>query len=254
MVTNSLENRLKVGRLKVEGSDFHHEFALLSLLQLASPVLPVGAYSYSDGLETLVETGVVNDQHSLRQWLEQELRYGAIRLETAVMIRAYQNVVCGDVEALGYWNAWLSAAKETAELRSQSWQMGNSLIRLLLDLLPPPETPETLSLPDWASAAGTPCNYAIAFGIAAAHCSIDLTASILGYLHSWASNLINAGVKLIPLGQTVGQQLLLELGTDLTQCTQDVLGLEDELLSNCGWGLAIACMAHETQYTRLFRS
>jgi urease accessory protein len=132
--------------------------------------------------------------------------------------------------------------------------MGNSLMRLLLDLSPLLPTSTTLSLQDLASAAGTPCNYAIAFGIAAAYWQIDLTASVLGYLHSWASNLINAGVKLIPLGQTAGQQLLLELNTDLIRCTQEILVLEDEQLSSCGWGLALASMAHETQYTRLFRS
>lgn len=240
-----------------------NDLALLNLLQLASPALPVGAYSYSDGLETLVESGTIAsgtarraiaNQSNLWQWLEQELRYGAIRLEAAVMVRAYSSVIRHDVEALGYWNAWLTAAKETAELRSQSWQMGNSLMRLLLDLPAPPQVSQTLSLADLASAAGTPCNYAIAFGMAAAHWQIDLTASVLGYLHSWASHLIGAGVKLIPLGQTVGQQLLVELGTDISRCTQEVLALEDEQLSNCGWGLSLASMAHETQYSRLFRS
>ena len=228
--------------------------SLLNLLQLASPALPVGAYSYSDGLETLVEAGMVNTQRRLGQWLEQELRYGAIRLETAVMIRAYQSVLSENVEQLGYWNAWLTATKETTELRAQSWQMGNSLMRLLLDLSPPLPSAATLSLQDLASAVGTPCNYAIAFGLAAAYWQIDLTDSVCGYLHSWAANLINAGVKLIPLGQTAGQQLLLELSKDITRCTPELLALEDEQFSSCGWGLALASMAHETQYTRLFRS
>ncbi len=231
-----------------------NNLALLNLLQLASPTLPVGAYSYSDGLETLVDKGVINSQKSLWQWLEQELSYGAIRLETAVMVRAYRSVVSNDLEALGYWNAWMTAAKETAELRSQSWQMGNSLMRLLLDLPHQQKIPSLTSIQDLASAADTPCNYAIAFGIAAAYWQIDITAGVLGYLHSWASNLIGAGVKLIPLGQTAGQQLLLELGTNVTLATQEVLTLEDEQLSSCGWGLALASMAHETQYTRLFRS
>lgn len=230
-----------------------NDLSLLHLLQLASPVLPVGAYSYSDGLEALVEAGVIHNPKSLWHWLEQELRYGAIRLEAAVMVRAYRSVISGDVEALGYWNAWVSAAKETAELRSQSWQMGNSLMRLLRDL-PPPKTQLPISLADLAAAAGTPCNYAIAFGIASAYWQIDLTASVLGYLHSWASNLIGAGVKLIPLGQTAGQQLLLELASNLSLASQDILALKDEQLSSCGWGLALASMAHETQYTRLFQS
>ena len=231
-----------------------HDLAVLHLFQLASPALPVGAYSYSDGLETLVDSGAIANQNSLWQWLEQELRYGTIRLEAAVMVRAYSSVIGNDVEALGYWNAWLTATKETTELRSQSWQMGNSLMRLLLEVPAPQQMSPTRSLPDLALAAGTPCNYAIAFGIAAAHWQIDLTASVLGYLHSWASHLIGAGVKLIPLGQTVGQQLLFELGPYITHCTQDVLALEDEQISNCAWGLSLASMTHETQYTRLFRS
>ena len=223
---------------------------LLHLLQLASPTLPVGAYSYSDGLEILVEKEVINNSKNLKYWLEQELSYGAIRLEAAVMIRAYRSAANNNFDDLGYWNAWLSAAKETAELRAQSLQMGNSLIRLLIDL----QNSEETCLQKLATAAGSPCNYAIAFGIAAATWQIDITSATLGYLHSWASNLISAGVKLIPLGQTAGQQLLLELNTNVSLATQEIFGLEDDDLSSCGWGLALASMAHETQYTRLFRS
>ncbi|MGB5960138.1 MAG: urease accessory protein UreF [Coleofasciculaceae cyanobacterium] len=223
---------------------------LLHLLQLASPTLPVGAYSYSDGLETLVEKAVINNSKSLKHWLEQELSYGAIRLEAAVMLRAYRSAENHNFDDLGYWNAWLTAAKETAELRAQSLQMGNSLMRLMLDL----EHSSTTSLQDMATAAGYPCNYAIAFGMAAATWQIDITSATLGYLHSWASNLIGAGVKLIPLGQTSGQQLLLEINSNITIATSEILTLEDDDLSSCGWGLALASMAHETQYTRLFRS
>lgn len=220
--------------------------ALLYILQLASPALPVGAYSYSEGLENLIDTGTIKDEQSLQHWLEQELRYGAIRLETAVMVRAYNSAKLGDVEILSYWNNWLSAARETEELRCSSWQMGRSLIRLLLELQP--------QLTFMAHGVGLPCNYAIAFGIAAAHWQIDIWAAILGYLHSWTTNLITAGVKLIPLGQTAGQKLLLELHTSLNSATQEILTLEDDDLSSCGWGLSLASMAHETQYTRLFRS
>lgn len=231
-----------------------NELALLNLLQLASPALPIGAYSYSDGLETLVDSGSITNANDLRQWLEQELRYGAIRLEAAVMIRAYRSAICKNFGALGYWNAWLSAAKETTELRRQSWQMGNSLMRLLLDVSPSTKTTVTSSLQEFALAAGTPCNYAIAFGLAACHWQVDSQAAVLAYLHSWASHLIGAGVKLIPLGQTIGQHLLLELHPNITLSTQAILSLEDEYLSSCSWGLALASMIHEIQYTRLFRS
>ncbi len=218
--------------------------ALLSLLQLASPILPVGAYSYSEGLEQLTDTGQVCDEVSLQHWLVQELSHGAIRLEAAVMLRAYQAANQQDYQTLNHWNHWLSAAKETAELRQQSWQMGRSLIRLLQDLQPK----------SGACHCTTPCNFAIAYGLAAAHWQIPSKAATLGYLHSWATNLVNAGIKLIPLGQTAGQQILLDLHPLLSRATSEILALPDENLASCGWGLALASMAHETQYTRLFRS
>ncbi len=223
-----------------------NDSTLIYLLQLASPALPVGAYSYSEGLEALVDNGVINNQDNLWYWIEQELRYGAIRLEVAIMLRSHQNFCEGDTEALKAWNVWLSAARETEELRQQSWQMGHSLLKLLVDLQP--------QLQSVASAVGSPCNYAVVFGIAAAHWQIDSHAAIVGYLHSWAANLISAGVKLIPLGQTAGQQLLLGLRDLLIEVTEEILTLEDDDLSSCGWGLALASMAHQTQYTRLFRS
>ncbi|MFN6571634.1 urease accessory protein UreF [Dendronalium sp. ChiSLP03b] len=218
----------------------------LCILQLASPALPVGAYSYSEGLETLVENGAIANQTTLKHWLQAELHYGAIRLEAAVMVRAYQSGNMGDMEALCRWNMWLSAARETQELRNSSWQMGRSLIQLLGKL-----QPQILPL---ANAVGNPCNYAIAVGIAAVHWQINIKAALLGYLHSWASNLITAGVKLIPLGQTAGQELLLELQPLISAAATEIMALEDDELGCCSWGLSLASMQHETQYTRLFRS
>ncbi|WP_341530902.1 urease accessory protein UreF [Nostoc sp. UHCC 0302] len=219
---------------------------LLTILQLASPALPVGAYSYSEGLETLTENGAIANQANLKHWLEAELRYGAIRLEAAVMIRAEQTAKIGDLKALCRWNLWLSAARETEELRASSWQMGRSLIQLLGKL-----EPQVMPI---VNAVGNRCNYAIAFGIAVAHWQINIQAALLAYLHSWASNLITAGVKLIPLGQTAGQQLLLDLQPLISLAAKEILTLEDDQLSCCSWGLSLASMQHETQYTRLFRS
>ncbi|BAT52405.1 Urease accessory protein UreF [Nostoc sp. NIES-3756] len=218
----------------------------LHILQLASSALPVGAYSYSEGLETLVENGEVANQATLQQWLEGELRYGAIRLEAAVMVRAMQAATIEDMEALHYWNLWLSAARETQELRNSSWQMGRSLIQLLGKIQP--------QIQPFADAVGNPSNYAIAFGIAAAHWQIDISAALLGYLHSWATNLITAGVKLIPLGQTAGQELLLQLQPLISHTAIEIISLKDEEIACCSWGLSLASMQHETQYTRLFRS
>ncbi|GAB4459909.1 MAG: urease accessory protein UreF [Elainellaceae cyanobacterium] len=223
---------------------------LLRLLQLASPALPVGAYSYSEGLETLVTLGQLPDADGLRQWIEQELAVGAMRLEAAVMVRVYEAAIAPDLPALHHWNQWLSALREAEELRLQSWQMGRSLYRLLLDLDP--------SIAPLLKACGEPSdfavNFAVVYAIAAAHWQIDLRAALLSYLHSWVSNLVNAGVKLIPLGQTAGQRLLLGLAPAIAQAADEAIALPADEFGACGWGQAIACMAHETLYTRLFRS
>ena len=115
-------------------NNYELRIMILNLLQLSSPALPLGAYSYSEGLETLVETQVITDHSSLLQWLIQDLNYGAIRLEAALMVRAYRCVINQDYHQFSYWNQWSTAAKETSEFRQQSWQMGNTLIQLLVNL------------------------------------------------------------------------------------------------------------------------
>jgi urease accessory protein len=219
---------------------------LLKLLQLASPLLPVGGYSYSEGLESAISQGIISDRITLQNWIEHELRFGAIRIETAVMDRAYLGEMQSNRVKLQYWNYWLSAARETEELRQQSWQMGGSLIKLLVELTP--EIQNTIKEID------RPCNYAIAFGIAAQHWQIDRQATIAAYLHSWVTNLIGAGIKLIPLGQTTGQQLLWQLQEELDRMSATIPTLVDEDLYACSWGLSLASMQHETLYSRLFRS
>jgi urease accessory protein len=220
--------------------------ALLHLLQLASSALPVGAFSYSEGLETLVQTGQTTDISSLKHWLEQELDCGAVRVEASILAQAYQCAQVNDLAGLQTWNEWLSAFRESEELRSQSWQMGRSLVRLMLVLEP--------ALDRQMQACGDPCNFVIAFAIAAAHWQINLKATILSYVHSWATNLVNAGIKLIPLGQTQGQQLLISLYPAIEKLVAEGMNGSGVNLYACGWGLAIASMSHETLYSRLFRS
>ncbi len=221
--------------------------ALLRLLQLASPALPVGAYSYSEGLEALVEAGRLSDRDALEVWLVRDLQQGAIRVEMAVMVRAYRACQQGDWDNLNDWNRWLTAARETEELRFQGLQMGRSLLRLLQDLhLVEPQQVTVLQKDG--------CQFAIAFGVAAAQWQIGLSSAMLGYLSSWVNNLVNVGVKLIPLGQTAGQQLLLQLQPAIEHAVEEILLLQDDDLGSCSWGLALASMTHETQYSRLFRS
>jgi urease accessory protein len=220
--------------------------SLLALLQFVSPALPVGAYSYSEGMETLVQIGKVHDLLTLEHWLVQDLKFGAIAVEATVLGNTYDELESGNLERLEYWNQWLSAFRETEEMREQSWQMGRSLTRLLLDLQP--------TLQPLVTACGEPCNFTIAFAIAAHHWQIDRQTAVLGYLYSWAANLVNAGVRLIPLGQTQGQKLLLNLYPVLEQAAIASGNVGEDGLKNCGWGLAIASMQHEVLYSRLFRS
>jgi urease accessory protein len=216
---------------------------LLRLLQLASSTLPVGAYSYSEGLETLVQLNKINSVEGLEHWLRQELSYGAVRLEAAIMLRSYRSL--SHLDTLTYWNHWLSATRDTEELRSQSWQMGRSLLQLFQNL-----QPDRIPHPLLADS----CNFAVAFGIVAATWEIDPRSALLGYLHSWVTNIISAGIKLIPLGQTAGQKLLFNLAEVVDRSSQEILTIADDDLATCGWGLSLASMGHETLYSRLFRS
>jgi urease accessory protein len=225
----------------------------LRLLQLCSPALPVGAYSYSEGIETLCDRHIIYDELTLSHWLEQELKYGSIRVEVGVLIRAYNSTHLQNLETLKYWNNWLSASRETKELRASSWQMGTSLGKLLVDISPL-EFAEIFGYIHSASYPVGVCNLAIAFGIAAATWEIDQNILVPTYLQMWVANLVSAGVKLIPLGQTAGQKIIFNLNDLINQTGTEILNLQDHELESCNWGLAIASMNHEYQYSRLFRS
>ena len=230
------------------------ENQLLCLLQLASPALPVGAYSYSEGIELLVTTGKIFDYDSLKKWLIDSLKFGSIRLEAALMVRAYWETNSGNLQLLNNWNNWATAVKETEELRLQSLQMGRTLMRLFMNIQSDLSTELMNFIHKKLETETDFCNFAIAYGLISACWQIEIENAILGYLYSWATNLVNAGVKLIPLGQTVGQKLLWKLQNQIILSTKEILKLKDDELNSFSWGLSLASMAHEVQYTRLFRS
>lgn len=235
--------------------------ALLRLLQLASPALPVGAYSYSEGLETLVEQGTILTPEAVTNWLEQELACGLVAIDAAAVGLVHRAAAdaLGSLPAIAAMalsgrsltiaalNQQLSALRDSEETRQQSWAMGRALVRMATHLHPELE-------PVFATVGG-PCNFAIAFALVAARWEIDGRSAVLGYLHSWAANLITSAIKLIPLGQTVGQQMVLNLYPVLEETGDRCLAtpaLDDLYLSS--WGTSLATMQHETLYTRLFRS
>ncbi|XGB42469.1 MAG: urease accessory protein UreF [Nodosilinea sp. LVE1205-7] len=215
--------------------------SLLRLLQLASPALPVGAYSYSEGLETLVSQGLT-DPAAILQWLEQELAWGLIRVEVTLLYRLYG----AGPEELSTWNQWLSARRDTEEGRHQSWAMGRALGRLVSQLYPQLQTDLAQIILPW--------NYVVMFALLSNHWQISPSAAVLAYLHSWAANLITAAIKLVPLGQTQGQQMLLDLYPSLEITAQQCQKLQPEQLSLSNWGTSLATMEHEAMYSRLFRS
>lgn len=221
---------------------------LLTLLQLASPALPIGAYSYSEGIETLADRGAIASGAALQTWLTEELRWGSIRLEAAIMRWCYAAAAQREAAAIAHWNQWLSALRETEEMRSQSWQMGRSLLRLFQDL----EPDLALALPSFTRAEN--CNFAIAYSLIAQAWEIPVDAAAIAFLHSWAANLVSAAVRAVPLGQTEGQRLLQRLVNPIQTAHTEIAALTAADLMACNWGVSLASMQHETLYSRLFRS
>jgi urease accessory protein len=210
--------------------------SLARLLQLASPALPVGAYSYTGGLESAVEAGIVNDAASAERWIGDVLEHSIARMEAAVLWRMMR-----DPGALRDWNDFFLASRETAELRAETAQMGYSLARLLEDIQVGKVDIDEPSFP-------------AAFAFAVAAWKIDPAAALQAYLWSWLENQAMAALKSVPLGQTEAQRMLLRLGDRLAGIARDVAALEDDELANFTPGLAILSSRHETQYSRLFRS
>lgn len=221
---------------------------LARLLQLASPALPVGAYSYSQGLEAAAEAGLVHDAPSAQQWIADMLDLSLARMEGPVLLRLHDAWQDADQSAVASWNALFLASRETAELRAETAQMGYSLARLLTDLHADGAQyfADLQALPEIA--------FPTAYACAASHWQIAASDALLAYLWSWLENQVMAAVKAVPLGQTAGQRMLLQLGGRLAAVAAEINTVEDDAMGNYTPGLALLSSRHETQYSRLFRS
>jgi urease accessory protein len=215
--------------------------SLARLLQLASPALPVGAYSYSQGLEAAIEAGVVRDAASARAWIGDVLEFSVARMEAPVFLRLCAAWRSGDIAAAARWNAFFLASRETSELRAETAQMGYSLGELLAALGAGEARIEEISFP-------------AAFAHAVVAWDLDPEDALVAYLWAWLENQVIAAVKSVPLGQTEGQSLLLALGERLDEAAARAGALADDELANFAPGFALASARHETQYSRLFRS
>jgi urease accessory protein len=219
--------------------------ALTRLLQLASPTLPVGAYSYSQGLESAVEAGLVTDAASAGRWIGDVFDLAIAGMEAPVTWRLLRAWHDGDRETVARWNDEFLASRETAELRAETVQMGYSLRRLAREL-----GIEGASALDTLEEVSFPA----AFAFVAAAWNIVPEDALAAYLWAWLENQVLAAVKAVPLGQTDGQRLLLTLGGRIATAVREALIAADDDLANFAPGLAILSARHETQYTRIFRS
>jgi len=197
------------------------------LLQLASPALPVGAYSYSGGLEAAIEAGIVSDAPSAQRWIGDVLEHSVMRMEAPLLLKMIEVPDAA-------WNETFLASRETAELRAETVQMGYSLNCLLPELGIEPCAYEEPSFP-------------AVFAHAVRAWGIAPRQALTAYLWAWLENQVMAAVKAVPLGQTDGQKMLLALGARLHE-------VDEEEPGNFAPGLAILSSRHETQYSRLFRS
>ncbi len=220
-------------------------FALPRLLQLVSPLLPVGGYSYSQGLETAIDAGWVTTEDELGAWLHGRMEQTLMRLELPLLARLYHAWGQQDRAALEYWSRFAAASRESSELLAEDRHMGGALARLLVDL-------GIDEANDWVVAPQR--GWTVLFALATVQWQVPLIEAAEGYLWSWAENQVAAGIKLVPLGQTAGQRLLWQLGAQIPSTVTTALALNDDELGATTVGVSLASIAHETQRVRLFRS
>ena len=212
--------------------------ALLRLAWLASPALPVGGFSYSEGLEAAVEAGLVHDEQSAGDWLVDQLHLTLARGDLAVVA-----AVARDPRRTEELDAWVRQTRETGELRLQAEQMGKSLSdwRASVGWIP-------------VNAAPRPFTYPVAFALAAQATGAPLRPILLTFAFGWSENMVQAAIKAVPLGQSAGQRILARLADAIPAAADHALALGDDDRQAFSPMLAILSAQHETQYSRLFRS
>jgi urease accessory protein len=218
---------------------------LLRLLQLVSPSLPVGGFTYSQGIEWAVESGWVRTLEDVDVWLRDQLAASLSWVDLPILSRLMRAAAAKDEQGLAAWTDRLIASRETAELRAEEHQRGRAMADLLI-AWGVDGAAERKSLLASSQLTG--------FAWAAQAFAIPKDTAVLGYAWSWAETLVLAAVKTVPLGQTQGQRCLAQLAEPIRAAADRALSLSDGDIGACTPALAIASACHETQYTRLFRS
>ena len=219
-----------------------------ALLRLASPQLPIGGYSYSQGLEMAVENGRVVDAASARRWISDQLLLNLARFEAPLLLAHCRAAAEQDWPRLEHLSEDHRASRETRELYLESRQMGYSLQQLLTGL---PELDEPAR--QFLVQQNEP-HLALGWALAARAWGITPQDALAAWLWSWLENQLAVLMKTLPLGQQAAQRMTSELSPALQQAQQHASTLDLSRLGSAAFGLSLASMAHERQYSRLFRS
>jgi urease accessory protein len=225
---------------------------LLQLMWLASPALPVGGFSYSEGLESAVESGRVATEAQAGDWLLDQLHLGLARCDLAVAAQAFKAWRRGDLAHLGELNDWVRQTRESAELRQQTEQMGRSLVEWLRNGGSGSNAadPRVAQLAALAPAPTWP----VAFALAAAQTPATPREALLAFSFGWCENMVQAAMKAVPLGQSAAQRMLSRLAEAVPGAVDHAMSLPGSARQAHTPMLAILSAQHEVQYSRLFRS
>jgi len=220
---------------------------LLRLMWLASPALPVGGFSYSEGLEAAVEAGLVTDDPSASAWLVDQLHLALVRSDLAVAAQAFDAWRRDDLDTVARLNDWVARTRETHEMRLQTEQMGRSLAVWL--------THEAADARAAALTALSPApTWPVAFALAAERTGAPVREAMVSFAFGWAENMVQAALKAVPLGQVAGQRVLSALVDAIPAAVDAAIALPADKRQAFTPMLAILSARHEAQYSRLFRS
>ena len=222
--------------------------SLLQLIWLASPALPIGGFSYSEGLEAAVDRAGVTTEATAHTWLMDQLRLSLARADLAVVAKAIPAWRRKDIETVNGLNDWMLLSRESSELRLQTEQMGRSMMDWLRN-----QHADNPALLELTRACPSP-TYPVAFALAASSTQAGVRDCLTSFAFGWAENMTQAAVKSVPLGQSAGQRILAALAQAIPAAVEHAMSLMDSERQAFTPMLAILSAQHETQYSRLFRS
>jgi urease accessory protein len=251
VITVTITTTTTVGIIMTDSESHIPPLARLRLQTWLSPAFPTGSYSYSHALEWAVEAGHIHDRQSLLDWLEADLRYGSGRNEAIFFSEAWRSVLGDDRTRLAEIAELAAAFRGTSEFALESSQQAAACLATLRQVWPDPVLD---CLAKILCEYHIPPAVAVVLGVASASLGIPARVALPAFLQSYVANLVTAGVRLVPLGQTDGQFAIAWLEESVTTTSVQAEHATIDDLGSAAFMVDLASMSHETQYTRLFRS